>query len=264
MITTDAQEKLSTLQSAIKLRLDRLGENKGQVVKHEAGLLWRTLINLSFPNNPAKKKRSIEEITLRKFHEISDSESVHSGDPKKAGSGNVTWTGSHPFALYGIAKDVDFRDASVDQLESLYYGRGGDRSNRNSGRAKFAGAHGKQDVYVWQKISVKKSTLRALIKKWQSHVGRLKSGWVPAWQACGSPGDYVPQWIQILSRAGAKGFEDNTLDQHTPSFTAINAERGARTLKESGKLAAAFRIRAKAVVERLSRILHSKGQSLEE
>lgn len=263
MITTDIEEKMRTLQSAIKLRLDRLGEDKSKVLRHEAGLLWRTLINLSFPNNPAKKKRDIEEVTLRKFHQISDSESTHSGDSAKAGHGDVTWTGSHPFALYGIAKDVDFRDASVEQLEALYYGRGGS-SNRQAGRARYPGAHGRQDVFIWQKVSAKKGTIRELIRKWQSHVGRLKSGWVPAWQACGSPGDYVPNWIQILSRAGAAGFNDNTLDRLTPSFTAINRERGARTLRDSGKIEAALRIRAKAIVERLARALHSKGQSLEE
>lgn len=247
MISTDVEAGMGKLVNALKLRLE-LGGKKQAVVKRQFGLLMRTLINLSFPHDRKKSAERIDDSVLKRFHEINEAQaSKLYGEASKAGHGDVIWTGASEFSLYGIAKDVDFREASVGQLESLYYGRGGSRGNRIGGRAKFARGHGKQDIYVWQKITTKAATVKALSSKFASHLGRLKAAWLPAWEASGSPGRSVPTWI-TKHQGGARGRVIDDLASENPGMTAINRAKGVSSVTGLNQLSAAERIRAQAVV----------------
>lgn len=246
--STDVNVQMGRLRDAISLRITRLGGNTKTIVKRQAGLLCRTLINLSPPKDYDKSARRIEDRVNTKFHQINTGGGAdHSGDIAKQGDGTVIWTGSSKFAVYGIAKDVDYRDASVEGLEALFLGRGGIK--RTAGRAKYPRGHGQQDVYVWQKIVTKKATVKALAKRLIQRIGRLKAGWMVGWQECGSPGATVPQWI-AKHRTGARGRCDMQLDiPNAPSVIITNSARGVSEIKRNGILASAMRIRADAIVK---------------
>lgn len=265
VITTDLPAAMAKLQAAIKLRTDRLFPGRTPQTKadfiHECGLFWRELINLAWPSDPAKTKQRISGNVNRSFHEMSDAEAGSGAfGPSKQGHGAVRWTGSSTFALYGIAKDVDYTDASVDALQQLFYARGS--GQRTGGRAKYPHGHGKQTVYIWQKISTKKKTVRELEKRFIGHIGKQKASFVPVHQSCGSPGSPVPSWI-TKNVDPQKGQFHNEFETDSPFSEAISRAAGITKFAQSGRLVTAARKRTAAIIKRLVYALHSKGEALD-
>ena len=257
IITTDFNVQMQRLSDSLSTRFRTLGGNVKIVVKRQAGLLARTLINISPPANKEKSAKRIESRVYHAFEQMSD-QSLATGDPRKAGQGGVVWTGSHKFALYGIGRNVDFREASVETLEQLFLGR----KTGNAKRAKFLRGHGQQDVYINQQITTKKSTVKKLVAKMQKRLGKLKAAWMVSWEACGHPGKPIPQWI-ANHRPGARGDVVINLEAPgSPSITIVNSASGVSAMKKFGLLASALRIRADAVVKDIQfAIAHPKEWS---
>ena len=244
MITLDSpklQADLRRYTSMIAGRFELLGGRKLIILKRQAGLLARTLINISPPKNKQKTSERITQRVTNKFAVMSEysgyGDSV--GGSKKAGHGDVRWYAFSKFAIYGVAKDSDMTGASADELYRLYFG------TTKTGRIK--GQRGRQKVYVWQRITTKAKTVKELIKRLLRHIGRLKAGWAVSWKDAGAPGRPLPQWIE-QHVSGARGYSINLLSAPSePSFTIVNTAKGVTSEQVEIAARAALQIRLKAL-----------------
>lgn len=251
MITCDTaklEADISAFNKKLKERFALLGGRKATIVKRQAGLLCRTLINITPPRDRKKTAEKITSQVNKRFQQMGSDNSGHvfsDPGPIKAGKGSVRWYAFGPKSIYGIAKEVDFRDASPEQLYQLYFKRklGGD------GRF-IAGKRGKQLVKIWQIITVKASTVKVLIDRLIGHIGRLAAGWTIGWDECGQPGRALPRWIEKHAgkSKGARGYAVNGLGiPNSPEFTIANTAEGASPAKMQYQLRAALQIRTKAM-----------------
>lgn len=238
-IETNFESRMHELTERIKYRLI-LGGNAVKIVKRQFGLLMRLLIDLSFPKDRQKSAKRIDKSVSSRFKEMPDI----SGDPAKAGHKDVTWTGSSRFALYGVDKSGDYRSASAEELQGIYwqYQQGQGRGT-NANREKVSRGHGKQDIYIWR-VATRKAAVNALKRLMTGNLGKLKAAWLKGLEKCGSPGRDVPGWI---TRHAGSVDSDATIDvgNSTPDkigdmvLTAVNRQAGAGKLKESGLLESA-------------------------
>jgi hypothetical protein len=243
MITADTaklQADLGKLNAKLNERFQLLGGRKPVIVKRQAGLLARELMDVSPPKNRKKTADSITNKVMGKFHTMGEDRSGHvwsQVSQVKAGNGDVRWYAFGKHAIYGIAKEADMTEASVDSLYQLYYGR----TLAKSGRF-MAGNRGSQAVYIWQKITTRAATVRALAKQIVSHIGRLKAGWIVGWKAAGAPGRVVPQWIAKHTKPRGY-FVDGLASPSQPSFTIANTAKGVSSQAVNDIARAAVRSR---------------------
>lgn len=248
MLTVDTaklEADISAFNSRLSARFQLLGGRQKVIVKRQAGLLCRTLINITPPRDRKKTADKITAQVNKRFQKMGEDNSGHifsDPGPMKAGRGNVRWYAFSPKGIYGIAKDVDFTDATADQLYMLYFGR-----KLNSEGRFIAGRRGKQVVKIWQRITVNVETVRVLIKRLIGHIGRLKASFLPAWKASGSPGRAVPQWIS-QHEEGARGYAiDGLASPNSPEFTVGSTAEGAGSTAMAQQARAAVQIRFKAM-----------------
>lgn len=251
MITIDSpklQADIKAWSDTLRARFELLKQrSRKTVLVRQAGLLCRTLINVSPPVNKKKTADRITDRVNKKFHQMgSDGGHMWSTpNEKKQGKGDVKWYAFSKYAIYGVAKDVDFTDATPEQLYSLYFGR----NLTSKGRFK-AGMRGKQRVMIWQKITTDRKTVKKLIKRLLNHIGRLKAGWAVSWKDAGSPGSQIPNWIgKHVVPGKARGYSIRHLDGDSASFTIVNTAKGVSAQAVEEKARAALRIRLKAMTE---------------
>lgn len=226
---------------------DELGMAGPEVVRKQAGLLARTLINLSGPKDIGKARDKIEAGVHKAFGQDS-----HDGAPQRGGKhgrDDVDWYSWDHQNLRGIARDVDVRDKSADDLYTLYNQL---REVQTTKGMIVAGRRGKQTVKIWQKYVARISQLKKLIKRLKGHIGRRQAGWLPSWRVSGSPqGSQGPVSQQVLRHeTGARGYYLDGLGiPNGPTFTLINTAAGASKL--TPMVSSALRIRAKAMSDDL-------------
>lgn len=226
---------------------DELGMAGPEVVRKQAGLLARTLIELSGPKSVSKAKEKIGAGVQRAFGSDSRDSGIETGG--KHGSGDVHWYSWDEKNLRGIARDVDVRDKTSDDLYDLYNKLRGMQTSRGM---LIAGKRGKQTIKIWQKYVAKKSQLAKLIRRLQGHIGRRQAGWLPAWRITGSPqGSAGPVGQKVLDHEnGARGFYLDGLGiPNGPTFELVNTAVGSSKL--NAIVSSALRIRAKAMADDL-------------
>lgn len=244
---------LPEFSKALQDKVAMLGRAAPVVLKQEAGALARTLIKLSGPESIAKTKEAIEARARGVFGQNSrEGFAIRGG---KHGTGDVDWYDWKPTTLRGIAKEVDLRGRSADELYNLFKTY---QSQRTAKGMIQAGQRGKQKILIWKKYVASMRAFAAMVKRVQSHIGRRQAGWLKAWRSVGSPSGTlgpVPQSV-LKHEQGARGhYEDATSDQKTPSFTLVNTAKGASGLQPI--IETAMRIRAKAIAADL--LLYWKG-----
>src|ERR1039458_8493075 len=160
---------LAKLQGAIAAKMEVLHLTSKDCITVEAGRLCEYMIDRALGS--IKTKNAIAKKVLTKFVSLGEEVGIksqsswaghyrgHSESDISEGK-DIEWYAFTPTGIYGIAQEMDYRNANVDGLESIYFGT----EVTDKGRI-VAGQRGKQTVYLWQKYVVKPSTVKALIAK---------------------------------------------------------------------------------------------------
>ena len=240
--------------------VDELGMAAPVVVKQQAGLLARTLINLTPPDNKGVLAQRIDSQVKAAFNWLGEEAlaKAHAAGsvmaPSAPASGAI-WYGFQADKVYGIAADKDMTASSAEDLYKLYFTANVTKQGRRN-----VGRRGKQTFYLWSKITTKTATVNKLAARLKSHVGRLKAGWLPGWHGADSPAGTlgpVPDWIN-RHRQGARGyFVDGLGTPGCPTFTLVNYARGAGSWKMGQITYNALALRSKAMAADL--VLYIRG-----
>lgn len=237
------QEAMGVVAAGLGLKGDELPN----FVRRQAGLLCSTLIRITPPANLAKTRKSIEgRVGLKFMAAGSLSREFTEATDSRHGQGEFRWYAWSPDHLYGVAQDKDMRAASVDELYRLSF------TLTRAGRTRLSFKHPrrKQNIILTQRILTESKTVDGVIKRFQSHIGRLKAAWVVSWTRLGRPGSPPPQWVSRHS--GERGaYKDELNVQVHPAFSMINRSAGSENKAMLRQLQRALNIRAKAMVEDL-------------
>lgn len=244
---------LPQFSQALVRKVEMLGKAAPVVLKQEAGALARTLIKLSGPESAARTKESIESRARGVFGQNArEGFAIRGG---KHGVGDVDWYDWKPTTLRGIAREVDMRGKSADDLYAIFKDYQTQRTRKGMIQA---GQRGRQKILIWKKYVASVSAFKKMVKRVWDHIGRRQAGWLKSWRWAGSPNGTigpVPQSV-LKHEQGARGhYEDATQDQKNPSFTLVNTAKGASFLGPIVEIA--MRIRAKAIASDL--LLYWKG-----
>jgi len=220
-----------------------------EVVMEQAGLLMVDLGRNLPPKDPEKTKATIEKSVLGKFGTISTSTDANTftvGSGGKEGHGDVHWIGANATSLFGVAKEKDMTQASAEDLRKLYY------TITKSGKQRVS-QHGRQKVYISQRVTTKESTQKKLIKIIQGRVGLLRAsfcvglGEVNARQ---NPPAFV---MKHVASGKAKGSFINGLGlPGKAEFTLISNAAGCTDEKSTYFLQSALNRRGEAMLTRIS------------
>lgn len=251
MITSDASfvdDQIRRFNQTMDFYREQMKLAPKACVKRQAGLLVRTLINITPPSNPNKTKERIAEKVGGTFNTAKREYAAPEGG--KQGHGQIRWYAWNSTSLYGVAKDVDFRSKSVDDLEAYWNLK---KKISSKGGLIIAGKRGNQTIKLRRKILADANRVKELIKRIQTHVGRLKAAWGVSWMQLGRPGGNLPKYVADKidgARSTRHGWYIDGLGiKDSPTFTIANRAAGVANLqKKSGELLRrALDIRSKAM-----------------
>ena len=230
--------------------VDDLGMAAPVVVWQQAGLLARTLIQLTPPRDPEKARDKVERDINGVFGQMTESFKNHGSndDSPKHGYGDVYWYHWDDQSLTGKKKLNDSTGADVESLRLLYYKM---KSRPTTGNIQYVGTRGKQGVYIKEQFLVNPTTQHQLIRHLRENVGRLKAGWLPGWKAAGSPAGSAGAVPVFVTRhdTGARGYVVDGLGiKGCPAFTMANYAAGARASTLGRIMVSALNLRAKAMM----------------
>ena len=235
--------------------VDRLGISGPVVLKKEMGELVKTLVKITPGADAEKLRKNISG----KFDTIGDANNSWHAGGGLGETGDIEWYAVDSRFLYGVAKQADRRDASVDDLKALLYTitKSGHRLN-----VPIKG-HKTQRALITQTILTKASTVKKLIAAKLKNRGRLKAGWMAAvfqgaLQLTG--GNKPPQWV-TRHASGARGYFLNGLGvKNYPTFTIANTAAGVGNPKNNldWLVQKALNIRAKAMQANLTLFMRGK------
>ena len=154
--------------------VDKLGLPANVVFKKECGELLKTLIKLTPPSNAAASRARIARVASTKFDAASQADYIDS----RLSPGGVRWTRHTRAFLYGVAKELDWRnETDVRKIAAL------SKQLRPTGRRilDFVHPRKRQRVALSQRVFLQAGMLAQTIKYMQRHVGRLKAGWLASW-----------------------------------------------------------------------------------
>jgi hypothetical protein len=231
-----------------------------KVVVKETGELMKTLVRVTPPSEPAKTRQRIAAKVTSRFQAAETVEASGSGGKSgsRYGNGETDWYAWSPQFLFGVSPDKDLRRASVDDLSALYYrltatGKQSYQFTRFKNR--------RQRILISQKVLTKQSTIKKLIAKLQSHIGRLKAGWLVAYSTGAIPltGGNMPPAFVTRHMNGAKGrFIDGLGVEDYPTFAIGNSAKGVGDKRVAHFVSGALDIRAKAMVQNARLIFSGK------
>lgn len=244
--------------------VDRLGIEAPIVLKKEMGELLKTLVKVTPPRSAEKTREGIERDIRSRFASIEYDHAYEDRHYNKGvvGPSRVLWYAVDSKFLRGIAPDKDMRKASVEQLERLRW------RITPHGRLNlpFRFPHKRQRVLLYQTILTKRSTVKRLIAKTQRHVGRLKAGWLAAWDHLGPRGGNQPPGWVMRHMVGNQGwFLDGLGVKNHPTFTIANFAVGIGNRRNNMNwiVQNALNIRAKAMAANLRLFMRGKKRLID-
>ncbi len=241
--------------------VDKLGIAGPVVLKKEMGELLKTLVRVTPPKEPSKTRASIDKNVGGAFNALGESHRSFDDTDAKVSASGIKWYAHDNKHLFGVAPDKDMTKASREDLLAVYYRT----YRRSNGRAylelPFKRARKIQRVAISVKILTARKTIRALQSKIKSHVGRLKAGWLAAWDTVKPTGSNMPpQWVW-RHKQGCKGYFINGLTtKNFPTFTIANTGKGVGNPKSNMVCIVqnALRIRSKAMKKNLTLFMRGK------
>lgn len=249
-LTTDLSNYrlvMADLMNAAGVRLEGSNGEGGRVfVTKQAGALTTALINVTPPGDRSKTAAKIKEKWEGKFQQLGTAcrDFTPPVDSKHGAGGDVNWYAWDETHLYGVTKACDMTKATAEDLYQRFW--------KTTGRGMLiAGQRGKQKVRIWQKLTVKASTLAKAIARVINHIGRQKAGWLPSYSVIAAKGGFAASarppgpWI-TKHKNGARGdCIDELQTANAPAFTLINWAVGIG--KASAHVSAALKVRIKAM-----------------
>lgn len=174
-----------------------------------------------------------------------------------AGKTGIEWFGVTPQTLYGVTKEADRRNDSVDELQRLSYTLTG-KGRRTYGFSK--GSHN-QNIRIISDVLTNPATVTKLIRRLQKHVGRLKAGWTVAFkplQAMGAKMPSLPKYVKDNMEGARGGYVNEINTPGFPSFTMINKAKGASSRSMDFWMNVALQGRAAAMKKNLELMFAGK------
>jgi hypothetical protein len=215
----------SKLNAKVARYVDELGIDSREVIATQSRLLLKALIKITPPGTNAEGRKAV-------FSDIARSMSPVYPE---------NFTGPHAERIRELVQKKDevgfqaFLQKQTNKWKNwtvkpfspqLHHGAQNARGRVTKSQKVFV-----LDAKSWEKY----------VKHEQSHVGRQKAGWWPAYLALGGT---LPSWI--TRHEGARGFLINGLDNKTfPTFTMVNQTKGIGGIRRL--IQSAVRIRAEAV-----------------
>ena len=250
--------------------VDKLGIAGPVVLKKEMGELLKTLVRVTPPKLPARTRANIEGDVLTSFTVLAHNDVHFNSVDKPIGPSGIKWYRWNSSHLYGVEPDQDKTKSTPSELGALYYSTRVSVTKSNGGEivggtayrtAPFKHPRRNQTVQLAARYLIKRSTANRLIKTIQSHVGRLKAGWLASWDVLAPGGsNKPPQWV-MRHKSGARGYYINGLGvKGYPTFTIANTAKGVGNpkLKLDSLVRLALAIRVKAMKTNLGMFTHGK------
>jgi hypothetical protein len=257
-----------------------LGVQAEKVVKFESAQLLNTLIRVTPPRDINKTKARIAKRIKAVFGigsglklskgsffgnylrgeaqgYVKDASST-SFEPNSASG--MTWFAATPFKLYGLTPESNHWNDSVSEMEK--YSLTADLPTRETYEFEKS-MRPRQKVRIIKQRMADPDKVMDLIKKLQANVGRMKAGWLPAWDSIGAAiGRNIPQYV-ARHRSGARGYVVNNLHQPgNPNITIANNATAVAKMNEKGSEAYYFQkavnLRARAMATNFSMIMTGK------
>jgi len=255
----DAQ--MAKFSVAVAAKTAYLQAGSAEVMLVEANRLTQTLMRITPPAGEgalAKARQKIDADVHKKFGllENVDTAFPYKFNPPvdKQGNGGTLWFLWNSGVLMGVADDADKRGASVDEIYKTYWNAVVSKSGRLN-----EGSRGKQKIRIIKRHIFEAKTVRALIKRLQFHLGRIKAGWAVSWVATGSlTGIYKPpQWVtKHLEKGTPRGRADvSKLNGPVPEVSIANFAKGADSPGMRQIAFNALRIRMEAIPRRLAQMV---------
>jgi hypothetical protein len=258
------EASMRAFSASVRNKAIMLGQATSAVLRSEANRLCQTLMRITPPANQSQAKAKIEKDVRRKLgtlegHDESFSAQFNPMPVSKQGSGSVRWFLWTESVLLGADKTKDMRTASGDDLYRLYWNTVISKSGLIN-----PGNRGKQKVRIIQRHTFSAAGVRGLIKRLQSHLGRIKAGWSVAWKATGAgTGIYrPPEWVlrHLTNGTPRGGIVDASADASIPSITITNHAKGADSAVMRVLANHALRLRMGAMPKRVAQILKFADQ----
>lgn len=242
--------------------------------QHAKLLSWECSKQLG-PKTQAAGKHKIELDMKKVFHPMVNSKTgadwnLFEGQ-KAAGSDGTRWLYGGPTYLVGI-KTEDLQPEMSDGAMAAAYNAAGrgksgrgiawkDQGERIQGfivkRGKYRPSHGRQHVFLLDRIAVKQQRFAAFLKKITGRVGRMRATFAYTASQLGMTG--IPAWISkqfgSVAADGRAIFDDTELNHPTrPSITFGSRAPGIAAFKP--KIANAVKTRTVKMREHLRMILN--------
>lgn len=247
------------LDAGIMGLIQHVGIEAPKVVSKETGELIKTLVRISPPKYLARSRFQIKQSIQHKFDTVRDSSIADKKYDGKTGPSGILWYRVDRDFLRGIAPKDDKRDASVDDLAKLRHKIS--KTGRRVLQFKHPRRH--QKVMLRQQILTKKSTVTQLIKRVQTHIGRLKAGWLVSVERGPirlTGANQPPGWVFKHAPLARGRFIDNLDSKEFPKFLIANSAVGIgnRKLNMPYIVQVALNIRGKAMAENAKLLLSGK------
>jgi hypothetical protein len=251
MITADID--MTGFNAGIAALMRSVGATSKEIVAKETGELIKTLVNITPPSGPEKKKKTEDNIAydIRKTFHIFSKDNNFEYDSAQTSPSGVKWYAASSKYLFGALPQNDMTKAGKKELLTAHYSS---RDIQGSRRivASFKGRKTSQRVAIITKLLTTKDQIDRLVKRVQKNVGRMKAGWLVAVRdnKIKIGGRNLPKKWVTRHAEKARGRWENGLGHETfPTFTIINFAKHIRTGNYRYFVNKALEIRAQAMLE---------------
>lgn len=249
-----AELDYTEFQRGLSAMVQRAGIQFKRVIKKESGELLKTLVRLSYPENRTKTNKNIEQRVRSVFKK---NESVPKS--KHPNNGGIKWYAANSEHIYGIAPQKDLRGAGFDEVYATYKQIRG--KPVGAGRESTMRRNTKQTAVVINRFIVKRGQIREVIRRVQSHVGRMKAGWLPAVRdgVVKISGEYSPPGFVVRHYSGARGkYQVDFSDESNLFGEFTNFAKGIGKHLRNNFINRALQIRGRAMAKNAE--LYFKGK----
>lgn len=255
MITVESIDisGLNRVMAGIQGALIGMGQegDASQVVKQTAKLLAQDIANQVGPKTRSKGEVKAAKSAVRVFSPIPR----HHLSVRKSKGDGVVWLAAGPQFIEGVPDAMYKPD--INNMSAMAHFSAPLIANRTLGKArKVVGRHGKQTVYLRNRIVIQRGTYKRFQAYLKSHAGRMKASFMQTYQAFG--GKAVPAWIARHFPTPKAITDDSGLSDVNPFVRFGSTSRGVN--RYNRQIQTALKIRTAAMYRRLELILSGYAQ----